>query len=111
MTLIFAILCKTHYKYMQLTDKVALITGAGSGIAKATAILFAQEPSKSFRPGRTLVQPRVHATKVRVLGHEHKAGISAGDSRPHIWRYKVIVDAALTEFLDKMKVPADGDAK
>lgn len=37
---------------MQLTEKVALITGAGSGIGKATALLFAKEGAKIGVLGR-----------------------------------------------------------
>jgi NAD(P)-dependent dehydrogenase (short-subunit alcohol dehydrogenase family) len=38
---------------MQLKDKVALITGAGSGIGKAAALLLAQEGAKIAALGRT----------------------------------------------------------
>ncbi|MBF2067021.1 MAG: SDR family oxidoreductase [Calothrix sp. C42_A2020_038] len=38
---------------MQLANKVALVTGAGSGIAKAAAILFAQQGVKVAALGRT----------------------------------------------------------
>ncbi len=49
---------------MQLTDKVALITGAGSGIAKATAILFAQQGAKVAALGRT--QDEIEATVTEI---------------------------------------------
>jgi len=38
---------------MQLTNKVALVTGAGSGIAKAATKLFAKEGAKVAALGRT----------------------------------------------------------
>lgn len=38
---------------MQLENKVALITGAGSGIAEAASLLFAKEGAKVAALGRT----------------------------------------------------------
>ncbi len=40
-------------RFMQLTNKVALVTGAGSGIAKAAAKLLAKEGAKIAALGRT----------------------------------------------------------
>ena len=38
---------------MQLQNKVAIVTGASSGIGRAAATLFASEAAKSSRPDPT----------------------------------------------------------
>ena len=39
---------------MRLKDKVAIVTGGGSGIGRGTAIRFAQEGAKLMITGRRL---------------------------------------------------------
>ncbi len=55
---------------MQLLDKVALITGAGSGIAKATAILFAKEGAKVAALGRSQDELEATVTEIHQMGGE-----------------------------------------
>lgn len=56
---------------MQLTNKVALVTGAGSGIAKATAKLFAVEGAKVAALGRT--KEELEATVNEIQAHNGEA--------------------------------------
>ncbi|HEY9669328.1 MAG TPA: SDR family NAD(P)-dependent oxidoreductase [Coleofasciculaceae cyanobacterium] len=67
---------------MQLAEKVALITGAGSGIGKATALLFAKEGSKVAALGRTEEELKDTVTQIQEAGGEAmpvKADISKPD--------------------------------
>ncbi len=53
---------------MQLHDKVAFITGAGSGIGKATALLFAQEGAKVVAMSRTLEEIQETVDQITETG-------------------------------------------
>jgi NAD(P)-dependent dehydrogenase (short-subunit alcohol dehydrogenase family) len=55
---------------MRLADKVALITGAGAGIGRATALLFAMEGAKVVVQDRAIVAAQETATLVTKAGGE-----------------------------------------
>jgi NADP-dependent 3-hydroxy acid dehydrogenase YdfG len=55
---------------MQLKDKVALVTGASSGIGKAAAHLFAQEGARVALLGRTEKDIKQTAEEFSRLGYE-----------------------------------------
>jgi NAD(P)-dependent dehydrogenase (short-subunit alcohol dehydrogenase family) len=56
---------------MQLTGKVAVVTGAGSGIGKATAQLFAKEGAKVALLGRT--KEELEKTFAEIQGEQGEA--------------------------------------
>ncbi|AFZ03855.1 SDR family oxidoreductase [Calothrix sp. PCC 6303] len=55
---------------MLLKNKVALVTGAGSGIAKATAFLLAQEGAKVAALGRTVDDIKLTVSEIHNQGCE-----------------------------------------
>ncbi len=55
---------------MQLTGKVAVITGSGSGIGEATALLFAKEGAKIVAIDRTQEKNQAIAQKIEQQGGE-----------------------------------------
>lgn len=55
---------------MELRDKVALVTGAGSGIGKAAAVLFAREGARVGALSRTEGEVRSTVDEIRSAGGE-----------------------------------------
>jgi NAD(P)-dependent dehydrogenase (short-subunit alcohol dehydrogenase family) len=55
---------------MQLAERVALITGAGSGIGKAAALLLAKEGARIGALGRTAEELEETAAQIRETGGE-----------------------------------------
>ena len=53
---------------MTLEDKTCLITGAGSGIGRATAILFASEGARVYLVGRTLSKVEAVCAEIAASG-------------------------------------------
>ena len=66
---------------MQLAGKVALITGAGSGIGKATALLFAKEGAKVAALSRTQDELQETVSQVQNAGTEGMS-VEADISQP-----------------------------
>src|SRR5947209_8482552 len=58
---------------MELTGKVALVTGAGSGIGKAAAILLAQQGVRVGALSRTAHEVEQTATEIERSGKEAMA--------------------------------------
>ncbi len=55
---------------MRLEGKIAIITGAGSGVGRATSVLFAREGAKVIAAGRTLSKCEETARLVQQEGGE-----------------------------------------
>ena len=55
---------------MELTGKVALVTGAGSGIGKAAAVLMAQQGARVAALSRTAHEVEQTATEIERSGKE-----------------------------------------
>ena len=55
---------------MKLENKVAIVTGATSGMGRATAVLFAQEGAKVVVVGRNEERAKAVVDRIKSEGNE-----------------------------------------
>ena len=80
---------------MRLEGKVALVTGAGTGIGQATAILFAEEGADIVAANLELTEAEETAEVIRRMGRRAVA-VAADISEPE--EVHAMVDRAINEF-------------
>ena len=80
---------------IRLTNKVAIITGASSGIGRAAALLFAQQGAKVVLSARGQERLESVADEIRVVGG---AAIAVAGDVSEEAHHQALVEAATTEF-------------
>jgi len=80
---------------MRLAGKSAIITGAGRGIGKATALMFAREGADIFVPDVDLSSAEAVAREIRSLGRK---GVAMQMDATRMTDIQRMVETALREF-------------
>ncbi|MDU0202043.1 SDR family NAD(P)-dependent oxidoreductase [Paenibacillus sp. MAH-36] len=80
---------------MRLQDKIALITGAGSGIGKSTALLFAQEGATVIVNDLDEIKGKETVSEIKDKGGEALFLHADVTNSEHV---KTMVEAAIAEF-------------
>ncbi len=78
-----------------MRDKVALVTGATSGIGRATALRLAEEGAKTFLTGRA--SAALDETAAAIAARDGQAAVHAGDLTDAPFAHE-LVDAVVEEY-------------